>query len=127
MGEMPSELRLTGGAARSRGLRQVLAASVGAPVRVSGREEAGAAGAAMMAAVATGAYPSMEACIAEWVTPLLGAAEAPDPGLVQTYDRLFPAYAHARGALVPVWATLAAHRTAGPDITDAAASQRSTA
>ncbi len=107
MGGLPSELRLSGGAARSRSLRGVLAAAVQAPVRVSGREEAGAAGAAMMAAVAVGAYPSMDACIAEWVTPLLGAAEAPDPALVGVYERLFPAYVQARGALAPVWAALA--------------------
>lgn len=110
MGDMPSELRLTGGAARSCALRGALAASVNAPVRVSSREEAGAAGAAMTAAVAVGAYPSMEACIAEWVTPLLGAPEQPDPELVRTYDRLFPAYAEARRALVPVWEALAGHR-----------------
>jgi erythritol kinase len=107
MGALPSELRLSGGAARSRSLRGVLAAAVQAPVRVSGREEAGAAGAAMMAAVAVGAYPSMDACIAEWVTPLLGTAEAPDPELVGVYARLFPAYVQARGALAPVWAALA--------------------
>ena len=76
-------------------------------MRVSAREEAGAAGAAMMAAVAVGAYPSMDACIARWVTPLLGPAEAPDPELVGIYDRLFPAYVGARGALAPVWEALA--------------------
>ena len=52
-----------------------------AAVRVSARQEAGAAGAAMMAAVAIGAYPTMDACVADWVTPLLGPAEAPDPAL----------------------------------------------
>ncbi len=122
MGDMPSELRLTGGAARSRSLRGVLAAAVQAPVRVSSREEAGAAGAAMMAAVAIGAYPSMDACIARWVTPLLGPPEPPDPQLVGTYDRLFPSYARARAALTPIWAALAERRGAH-DAT--AASQRS--
>src|SRR5690606_8265449 len=63
MGEIPSELRITGGAARSRALRSTLSAALNAPVRVSAREEAGAAGAAMMAAVAIGAYTDMEACI----------------------------------------------------------------
>ncbi|MFO1105142.1 MAG: FGGY-family carbohydrate kinase [Amaricoccus sp.] len=110
IGPLPSELRLTGGAARSRALRAVLAAAVQAPVRVSAREEAGAAGAAMMAAVAIGAYPSMEACIAQWVTPLLGSPEPPDPELVGRYDRLFPAYRQARRALVPVWDALAGLR-----------------
>ncbi len=110
MGDLPSELRLSGGAARSKGLRGILSAAVHAPVRVSSREEAGAAGAAMMAAVAIGAYPDMEACIAEWVTPLLGPAETPDPELMAAYDRLFPAFSLARHALGPTWETLAAAR-----------------
>ena len=85
MGDMPAEVRLTGGAARSRALRAALSAAVGAPVRASTREEAGAAGAAMMAAVAIGLHPTMDACIAEWVTPLLGTSEAPDAELMRTY------------------------------------------
>lgn len=102
-GSMPRELRLTGGATRSRALRAVLGAVVGAPVRVSTREEAGAAGAAMMAAVALGVYPDMEACIAEWVAPLLGEVETPDPEPTQIYAQLFPAYRQARRALAPTW------------------------
>lgn len=64
----------------------------------------------MMAAVAIGAYPDMESCIAEWVTPLLGAAEAPDPDLVAAYARLFPAFSAARQALPPAWDALALAR-----------------
>jgi erythritol kinase (D-erythritol 1-phosphate-forming) len=110
MGEMPRELRLTGGAARSAALRGVLAAALDTPVRVSAREEAGAAGCAMMAAVAIGAYDTMEACIDRWTTPLLGKPEAPDPALVPIYDKLFTNYRHARDGLVPVWDGLAAAR-----------------
>ncbi|WP_149142851.1 FGGY-family carbohydrate kinase [Gemmobacter caeruleus] len=110
MGALPGELRLTGGAARSAGLRGILSASVQAPVRVSAREEAGAAGAAMMAAVAIGAYPDMQSCVADWVTPLLGTAEPPDPDLVAAYDRVFPAFVAARHGLVPAWDALAAAR-----------------
>lgn len=116
MGELPAELRLSGGAARSRGLRAVLSAATHAPVRVSSREEAGAAGAAMMAAVAIGAYPDMHSCVAEWVTPLLGPAEAPDPVLAETYDRIFPAFHAARRDLVPSWDALAAARRIGGGI-----------
>ncbi len=112
MGEMPRELRLTGGAARSGALRQVLAAALDTPVRVSAREEAGAAGCAMMAAVAIGAHDTMDACIAEWTTPLLGQPEEPNPGLVPIYDRLFTNYRHARDGLAPVWDGLAAARAA---------------
>jgi len=110
MGEMPGELRLTGGAARSPALRGVLAAVLDTPLRVSARDEAGAAGCAMMAAVAIGVYRDMNACIAEWTTPLLGAPEPPDPGLAATYGPLFDTYRAARAALAPVWGDLAAHR-----------------
>ena len=118
MGAMPLELRLTGGAARSKGLRGVLSAATGAPVRVSAREEAGAAAAAMMSAVAIGLYPSMDACIAEWVTPLLGAAEAPDPALTAIYAQSYPAYKSAREGLTAAWSQLADSRQA-KDRTDA--------
>jgi erythritol kinase len=103
MGASGSEVRLTGGAGRSRALRSILAACLNAPVRVSTREEAGAAGTAMIAACAIGAYPDMNAAIARWVTPALGEAEAPDPALVGIYDSQFPAYLAARKALAPVW------------------------
>lgn len=112
MGSLPQELRLTGGAARSKGLRAILGSAINAKVRTSAREEAGAAGAAMMAAVAIGAYPDMNACIAEWVTPLLSAPEDPDPQLVATYDRLFPAFLAARSTCPPVWEALAHARAA---------------
>ncbi len=112
MGRLPGELRLTGGAACSARLRGILSASVRAPVRVSSRDEAGAAGAAMMAAVANGIYPDMNACIGQWVTPLLGEAEQPDPELAAAYDHIFPAFTAARRGLVPAWEALAAARHA---------------
>ncbi|MEN8838006.1 MAG: FGGY-family carbohydrate kinase [Celeribacter marinus] len=112
MGEMPSEVRLTGGAARSGRLRAILSGCLNTPVRVSARDEAGAAGCAMMAAVAIGAYETMDECIATWVTPLLAQAERPDPALVATYDGLYAAYAKTRRALTPIWDDLAAHHAA---------------
>ncbi len=114
MGDMPRELRLTGGAARSRALRSVLAATTGAAVRASSRDEAGAAGAAMMAAVAIKAFPTMDACIETWVTPLLGPAEAPDAKLAARYAGTFDGYRQARQGLRPVWNHMAALRTREP-------------
>lgn len=103
MGPIPREIRVTGGAARSKAIRTVLSGVLGAAIRTSRREEAGAAGAAMMAAVALGFYPDMESCTDEWVAPLLEPRTEPDPALVELYDRLFPAYVLARQATVPVW------------------------
>jgi erythritol kinase len=107
IGDMPDEIRLTGGAARSTGLRNILSATLGAPVRQSMREEAGAAGAAMIAAVSVGIYDTMQDCLNEWVSPLLGERDDPDPKLVETYSHHFPHYVAAREALQPIWHRLA--------------------
>ena len=111
-GGPPKEIRLTGGAAQNPALRRIMASVLGASVRTSSRAEAGAAGAAMIAAVGAGHYNSMAACVAEWVKPLLGPLEPPDPGLTAIYDETFPAYVAAREALAPVWRQLA-RRTKG--------------
>lgn len=106
MGGTASELRLSGGAVRSQTLREILGASVNANVRVSARDEAGAAGAAMMAAVAIGIYPNMDACISEWVAPLFGKPEAPNPVLAEKYERLFEAFYKQRQSFPATWATM---------------------
>jgi erythritol kinase len=108
MGAMPAELRVTGGAARSASLRSVISGALNAQLRISRREEAGAAGVAMMAAVAIGAYPSMDDCIADWVAPLLGESEAPNAEQADRLENLYAAYKRARLALAPVWSELAA-------------------
>ncbi|TGG92467.1 carbohydrate kinase [Natronospirillum operosum] len=106
IGNMPKEIRLSGGAARSSAIQSVIASSVGAGVRVSDREEAGAAGAAMMAAVAVGVYADMDACIREWVSPLLGDIHQPNAEDTQPYARLYDVYRESREALAPVWSKL---------------------
>jgi erythritol kinase len=106
MGEIPDEIRLTGGAARSAELRSIFSAVMNRPVRYSSREEAGAAGAAMMAAVANGAYDTMHSCIADWVTPLLGESEHPDSGLAEKYNTVFGCYVDQRLNATPVWEAL---------------------
>lgn len=113
MGLAPKELRITGGAARSAALREILSATINAPVRVSSRDEAGAAGCAMMAAVAIEAFENMDACIADWVVPLLSDTEPPRPDLTQIYNDLFETYHASRGAMTPTWASLARLRKAG--------------
>ena len=45
----------------------------------------------------------MAACAEAWVTPLIGPATRPDPGLAAVFDKTFPLYVEARKALRPVW------------------------
>ncbi|MCP3368519.1 FGGY-family carbohydrate kinase [Bradyrhizobium cajani] len=110
MGALPRDVRITGGAARSRALGAILGAALECNVRVCSRGEAGAAGAAMIAAVATGLYPDMTACADVWVRPYLATPQTPDAALASHYGRLFPAYLDARLAARPVWKQLAAVR-----------------
>ena len=110
MGKLPGDVRITGGAARSHALGAILGAALECNVRVCSRGEAGAAGAAMIAAVATGFYPDMTACAEDWVRPHLNAPQVPDSALAAHYGRMFPAYLDARLAARPVWKQLAAAR-----------------
>jgi len=116
MGALPRDVRITGGAARSRALGAILGAALGSNVRVCSREEAGAAGAAMIAAVATGWYPDMTACADDWVTPHLCEPHAPNERLTARYERMFPAYVEARLTSRPLWKRLAALRAGGDDV-----------
>ena len=110
MGPIPGEIRLTGGGARSHALRTILAAALKSPVRTVAQEEAGAAGACMIAAVAQGAFSDIGKASDAWVTPLLREAEVPDPELEPVYDALFAAYRAGRDSAAPAWTALAEMR-----------------
>jgi erythritol kinase (D-erythritol 1-phosphate-forming) len=114
IGGAPPDVRLSGGAARNKTLRTIIASVLGAGVRTSARGEAGAAGAAMIAAVGAGHYASMADCVAEWVTPYLGPLEPPDPQLADIYEETFAAYVASRQALAPIWRQLAGRKVPAP-------------
>ena len=62
-------------------MRAILAAALNVNVRTLSREELGASGAAMMAAVNIGVLPNMRACADAWVAPFLDKLTVPDPEL----------------------------------------------
>jgi erythritol kinase len=110
MGPLPKDIRLTGGGARSKALRLLFASVLNAPVRSVEREEAGAAGAAMIAAVQQKVFPSMTDCAAEWVDPMLGPETRPEPAMVQAFDAIFPVYRETRDEMRTIWRALQAAR-----------------
>jgi len=110
-GSIPAEVRLTGGAARSNAIRTIFGSVLGTVLRTTTRAEAGAAGAAMMAAVNIGHFDSMDACVNQWVNPLLGPAEPFDTLLHDHYNSAFLNYVEARKQLAPVWHRQAQLRT----------------
>ncbi len=103
MGDIPAEIRMTGGAARSATARHILASVLARPVSTIDQPEAGSAGAAMIAALATGIYPDMKQCVVDWVLPRLKAPLPPDAALVPRYDALFPLYRQSCAAMMPIW------------------------
>jgi erythritol kinase (D-erythritol 1-phosphate-forming) len=111
MGHRPEEIRLGGGVARSPVCRQILAAVLDAPVRLAARDEAGAAGAAMVACLALGHYPDVAAACARWVEPALGPPLPPDPALAAKYARLFEVYRAGYRGMTGVWHALDRVRT----------------
>ena len=114
IGALPQEVRMAGGAARSKALKTIFASALRVPIREVDREEAGAAGAAMMAAVAIGAQPDLAAAFRTWVAPCLGEQIAPDPELAERYEGLFPLYLEARRTVPPLWRGLAELRREAP-------------
>ncbi len=111
MGSLPDEVCVSGGATRSRQLLGMVASALESAVQTSTREEAGAAGAAMIAAVSIGHYSSMDECVAEWVEPLMDEMIAPDPELSAVYKSIYPSYVESHRSLTPVWKSLAEHRS----------------
>ena len=107
MGEIPTEIRITGGAAKSEALRQILASVLNANIKVVSRGEAGAAGVAMMAATQQKIYTSLADCVDQWVTPLIGQATLPNAELAKTYDQAYAIYRETRHAMRPIWRRVA--------------------
>jgi erythritol kinase len=103
IGGPPDVVSITGGASRSAAMRRIFAAVVNCRVRIINEHGSGALGAAMIAAVSLGIMPDMAECARQWVTPLLGDIEAPDPALVERYKPLLTIYQAARQANAPFW------------------------
>jgi len=95
------ELRLSGGAARSGVLCQIVADAVGAPVRVPAGEETAALGAALVAGVGTGVYGSLTEAVAEAVR--LERSYEPDSARTARYAEIFPLFVGVREAMASAW------------------------
>jgi erythritol kinase (D-erythritol 1-phosphate-forming) len=110
---MPQEVRITGGAAKSAALRLIFASVLDSSVRIVAREEAGAAGAAMIAAVQQGLYVDMMNCAKDWVDPYLDQTTLPNEKLTSIYDNAFQNYVETRKSMRPVWQRMSHVRPRG--------------
>ena len=101
-----SEIRATGGGARSALWRQLQADMFGIQVRRTLREEGPAFGAALLAGMGTGVFTSAaDACA---VIPLDPMVQAPDADLHRQYSRLHETYRRLYEELAPTMHRMAA-------------------
>jgi xylulokinase len=87
LGLAPAYLLLTGGGAKSRFIRQLQADVFGLPVTTVNREEGGAYGAALLAAVGAGAFPDLKTAVQRTLTrrPLAPS----NPEIHRTYEAIY--------------------------------------
>jgi len=87
LGLTPAHLLLTGGGAKSAFIRQLQADIFGLPVTTVNREEGGAYGAALLAAVGTGAFPDLKTAAQRTLTRQ--ALSPPNPEMHRGYDPIY--------------------------------------
>lgn len=96
-----SEVRLSGGAARSATLCQVTADVLGKPVLLTTGEESAARGVAMIAAVGAGVLPSLSDAADTFVH--VRQTYNPDPARHADYTERFELFQQIRSSMMPIW------------------------
>jgi len=89
------QIRVSGGGAKSRLWRQILADVIGAPLVTTSSTEGAAYGAALLAAVGVGVYPDVPTACAQTIQTSEptepGAARSTYAAPYETYRALYPA------------------------------------
>lgn len=99
--QMPSCIRIAGGAARSKVWMQLFADVLNTDIAVSQATELGAKGVAMNAAVAAGVFASMQEATQSWCQ--IKHVYHPDPVKAAYYERKYDAFCAVIGAMDAVW------------------------
>ena len=87
VGFAPAQLLLTGGGAKSAFIRQLQANVFGVPVTTVNREEGGAYGAALLAAVGAGAFSDLESAARRTLTRR--SPTPPEPTVQRQYEEIY--------------------------------------
>jgi L-xylulokinase len=99
-----SEVRLTGGGAKSDLWRQMFADALGVPVKLADTEDSGTRGVALCAGVGAGAYPSVDEAV-ERVVRIVRTHE-PDPDRHVMLAEAYETYTALIEALAPLWSRM---------------------
>ena len=97
-------VRMAGGAARSKVWMQMFSDILDKPVEISRTQELGAMGAAMLAAVGTGAFSDLRTIADKFVQ--IRDVYKPDPEKHAYYEKKYDIYKRTLNALAPLWRDL---------------------
>lgn len=103
-GRTATEVRLSGGASRSRIWAQIFADTFGLPVMVPAVAEVGALGAALCAAVANKQFKDLSTAVAAMCRP--GSRYEPDAALRTAYAQRYEVFKEITLLMKPVWTAL---------------------
>ncbi len=106
-----SELRISGGAARSQVLCQTVADVIGKLVNLMTGEESAARGVAILAATAIGLFPSLDKATEQFVQ--VRQVFTPNMTLNNTYNERFALFQQVRKAMMPIWSARQQFKEAG--------------
>ncbi len=110
LGELPAEIRITGGAAKSAAIQQIFASIMNRPVTVIEQPEAGAAGAVMIATVKHGFYKDINTCVDQWLGDAVSEPVHPEIEHTRHYEQLYQLYLTFRKSQVNNWSDIATLR-----------------
>lgn len=96
-----SEVRLSGGSARSKVLCQTVADVLGKSVILTSGEEAAARGVAILAALGSGMFNNLDDVISQFVKTR--QVYQPDLGKHQLYTQYFELFKDVRGLMMSIW------------------------
>jgi len=99
-----SQVRVAGGGAKSPLWRRICASVLGVELVTVNSTEGGAFGAALLAGVGAGAWPSVEAACDAAIA--VTGRDAPDPEWATAYAALYPRYRELYPALTPTYRAL---------------------
>ncbi len=103
MGKTPEEIILTGGASKSKALREIFSSVLDCPVRTINRNEAGASGAGMIGAMSIGLYNNWNNCLDDWVDSYIGKRESCEKDLNIIYEKIYKSYLESRNSMTDTW------------------------
>ena len=103
IGSIGSTVILSGGVSKNESFCKIYSTALNKKVKPAFYSEAGAAGAAMIAAVNLGVFSDLKSCSQKWIQDNHISVYKPDPDFRGYYDKLYENYLESLKKIEPLW------------------------